>query len=123
MNLLIVPFIETTIPMGLEENEYGVAHHVLLAKGEHKSQKTRWSIEIMAVNGIWYGVSSAQTTIGGYCGPCTRTHPFTNADDCIDYQYNRICDYFKREGKSVPPKPSFKDFKEAYPYNYEQITT
>ena len=117
MLTLIIPFIETTIPMGLEENEHGVAHHVLLAKGEHKSQKTHWSIEIMAVNGIWYGASSAHAPLGGYCSPCTRTHPFISADDCIDYQYNSICSYFKREGKCIPPKPSFRDFKDSYPFN------
>ena len=120
MNLLIVPFIETTIPVGLEENRFGVAHHVLMARGEHKNQKTHWSIEILAVNGIWYGASDALTNMGGYGVPCTRQNtPFTNAEDCIDYHYKRVCEFFKREGKGIPPKPSLKDFKEAYLYNHE----
>ena len=121
MNLLVVPFIETTIPNNLEENEWGVAHHVLMAKGFHKSQNTRWSIEIMSVNGIWYGASDAQTSISGYGGPCTRhwTTPFTNAEDCIDYYYAQICSFFRQNNKKVPPRPSFELFVESYPYDNE----
>ena len=121
MNLLIVPFIETTIPVGLLENEWGVAHHVLLTKGSFKKDTCRWSIQIMMINGIWYGTSSACTTTGchcGYCGPCTRsTTPFVSVEECIDYHYRKVCEFFKREDKGIPKRPSFKDFEEAYPYN------
>lgn len=119
MNLLVVPFIETTIPLNLEENEHGVAHHVLEAKGMHKGQKTHWSIEIMSVNGIWYGCYDVQTDTAGCCGPCMRTSPFADVEECITYYHGRICAFLKSNNKSVPLRPSFEDFKESYPYNYE----
>lgn len=107
---LLVTLIETTIPIGVTFNQWGVA-----SKGfryEFKFQKLSVTFNVCALNGLWAGEFGITTNLWGCSGPLTREDfKFNSFEECVSYLWLLAKNYIERNKSNVSTE--FLRFKVA----------
>lgn len=81
---LLVPFIETTTPIGVTFNQWGVAQRGFRYTFEFRRLSV--TFEVCALNGLWGGSIQIFTNTWGRSGPLTRRDfKFRSFEECTTH--------------------------------------
>lgn len=108
---LLVTLAETTIPIGVTFNQWGVAQKGF--RHEFKFQKLSVTFEVCALNGLWGGSTNISTNLWGCASPITKNESFkfSSFEDCATYLWFWAKDYIERNKSNVSME--FLHFKVA----------
>lgn len=112
ISLAVLSIVGPTYPVGLTFNDCGVANTRFLFRNDLKGARGLfYEIRLVCVNGLWGGSIYCGGTMFGYMSPIVRRDcRFTNVDDCIESQMQKICDFLKKDKLYIP---KLEDFHEA----------
>lgn len=107
---LLTTLIETTIPIGVTFNQFGVAQRGF--KYVFKFQKLSVTFRVCALNGLWGGAFSIMTNTWGSCSPIVREDfIFSSFEKCVIYLWKSAYESIYRNRKGITPE--FLRFKLA----------
>lgn len=108
---LLVTLIETTIPIGVTFNQWGVAQKGF--RYEFKFQKLSVTFEVCALNGLWGGSVNIRTNTWGCASPITKNESFefSSFEECVKYLWFWAKDDIERNKSNVSME--FLHFKVA----------
>lgn len=107
---LLVTLIETTIPIGVTFNQWGVAQRGF--RYIFKFQKLTVTFDVCALNGLWAGEFGISTNLWGCGGPITREEfKFSSFEECVSSLWLLAKDYIERNKSNVSME--FLHFKVA----------